>query len=804
MALQGIELKRFEYAGGPAPDRYRAKLINAIENSGFSIEYLYETERSRDRESGETFGVFIKPDRRAKARYGIDREVLVWCSTYPTFSARDTNKIRSVREEYGTRLSSMFTVLVSRYARADRSALEVESGESQTIVHLTFDDLDSKELTQLLDSRLFSRDPFDLAGAVVRSADFFGRRDQIDSIVAEIESGTSQLGIFGLRKSGKTSLLNRLHDKLQNSARVYVARMDLQWTVSINGSPEYSAWALGESIFASHRDIRKIGEFRLLGAYDTFGDISDRELIWEWLANDLSRIANQARRPVCLLIDEIERMLEGSSAGFLRFWRVLRGLDQQTPGRLRIVVGGTSPQCAEMGYIDGKDNPMFNYLRVHYLGPLSSKDSSDMLTSLGRLAGMEFDAEVLASAYRSTGGHPALIRSLGSAMHSVRDSDEGLVEIGRDDIRDASDLVQQNSGSLIDQMLTSLAAQYPDESNLLEDLAKGHLYAFKQFAVEFPKEYRRLVNYGLVTAGDPPTVRIGLLQARIQKLANREPRAIKDFRYNVGDRIEDWEVLEPISHGGFSEVYRVINGIGEERALKAFTSSNAARVAREVEVLREFKHPNIVRFYHVVASEDGHPCLIMELLKGRSLSDYCNADYRPSFSEWQSWLTQTLDALAALHPSSIGPPNSEMNYEDFLNWNQSKFGYVHRDIKPENIIVTKARGPVLFDFNISSKVGDPVLTVSATPGYSPPTGVRWDAGADLYALGISFAEAGAGVRVMDTALEDLKVALRAAQGPKALSVVEYLLGCSGKALTTKSILSNVKKLLAGVAVSESC
>ena len=66
----------------------------------------------------------------------------------------------------------------------------------------------------------------------------------------------------------------------------------------------------------------------------------------------------------------------------------------------------------------------------------------------------------------------------------------------------------------------------------------------------------------------------------------------------------------------------------------------------------------------------------------------------------------------------------------------SENALVHRDIKPQNIMLTRA-GAKLLDFNIASRVGDPVRTVSGTPPYQPPDAdlTRWDVSTDLFAVG---------------------------------------------------------------------
>lgn len=107
---------------------------------------------------------------------------------------------------------------------------------------------------------------------------------------------------------------------------------------------------------------------------------------------------------------------------------------------------------------------------------------------------------------------------------------------------------------------------------------------------------------------------------------------------------------------------------------------------------------------------------------------------------------------------------------------ESRYGYIHRDIKPENVIVNDARGPVLIDFNISVRVSTPVLTISATPGYLPPTliGTTWSPRIDLYQLGITLLQVAAGDFIDESNRDDLVTIMRSTVSPRTATFIEKL------------------------------
>lgn len=108
-----------------------------------------------------------------------------------------------------------------------------------------------------------------------------------------------------------------------------------------------------------------------------------------------------------------------------------------------------------------------------------------------------------------------------------------------------------------------------------------------------------------------------------------------------------------------------------------------------------------------------------------------------------------LKALEAIHPDSARLDEldekkrtgelSESEYDELMAMSENAL--VHRDIKPNNIMITRS-GAKLLDFNIASRVGDPVKTVSGTPPYQPPDTdlTQWDVTPDLFAVGVTLYE----------------------------------------------------------------
>ena len=96
-------------------------------------------------------------------------------------------------------------------------------------------------------------------------------------------------------------------------------------------------------------------------------------------------------------------------------------------------------------------------------------------------------------------------------------------------------------------------------------------------------------------------------------------------------------------------------------------------------------------------------------------------------------LTRRASSSLRLNVAKASLPEAESH--EWMELNDK--GLVHRDIKPRNVMLTRT-GAKLLDFNIASRVGDPVHTQSGTPPYQSPDAdlTRWDVSTDLFAVGV--------------------------------------------------------------------
>lgn len=773
-------------------------LSRVLEVAGVQIDYIHEPADL------QTWGLILALPADLAEVVGTRREVLLWGSLHPQAQARDLENAQEFMQKNELRLAQDILILVT--SDRDGAAVYDEATAHLSLGIVTVTTLDLRNFQPVgagrfadaVRGRLFVRDLYDLRQAVTRTSDFFGRSDLLGRLEKDIVGGQSHIGIFGLRKIGKTSFINRLRENLRARGSTLLAQVDLQRSTAVNPSPEYLLWHLGEMLADGSRRARNVPGLRLFGQYETFSDIIDRSSVFELFDHDIRLVLQRTGLSVTFILDEIERIFPISDdspwrTNFARFWQLLRGLDQENPGRLTFVISGTNPRCIEQHEVSGEDNPIYSYFRIHYLGPLAPEDVAELLTSYGKKMGLAWTPGAIARAFEDSGGHPALLRTYASMIHQRSSPRANEVAVRPDDTREVANSFLVQQGPLLAQVVAILEDQYRDEFEILYTLAEGRVHEFREMARAFPEDTAHLIGYGV--CGDPARatrLSSSLLHTYLQRrrLSHDANARLADGSL-IGQTVDARYHVESLisAKGGYADVYLATSpeslagqSAAPEFALKVLRYGQLSLVEREVEVLQRFDHPNIVQFLGSGRLDDGRVYLAMEYLRGETMRAYCEAATRPAETTLMSWAVNLLDALVLMHPkeSQIRAMRAAQRFEeDLQSLLEARYGYIHRDIKPENVIIAR-RGPVLIDFNISVTVSSPILTTSATPGYLPPEllGASWSPRIDLYQLGVTLLQGAAGDMLTAGNRDDLVEVMRSSVSPRVATFLERLIDTS--------------------------
>jgi len=199
-----------------------------------------------------------------------------------------------------------------------------------------------------------------------------------------------------------------------------------------------------------------------------------------------------------------------------------------------------------------------------------------------------------------------------------------------------------------------------------------------------------------------------------------------------------YKLREEIGEGGMGTVYLAeqTQPVKRKVALKLIREGMGsrallARFESERQALALMDHPNIAKVFDAGTTESGRPFVVMELVKGIPVTNYCD-EHRLDLPARLALFRQICSAVQHAHQKGI----------------------IHRDLKPTNILVESHDGrpvPKVIDFGLAKATSGMQLsehslytafgTVAGTPLYMAPeqasfNAVDVDTRADIYALGV--------------------------------------------------------------------
>lgn len=200
----------------------------------------------------------------------------------------------------------------------------------------------------------------------------------------------------------------------------------------------------------------------------------------------------------------------------------------------------------------------------------------------------------------------------------------------------------------------------------------------------------------------------------------------------TGVKISNYDVLRELHRGGQGVVYQAIQRSTKRIvAIKVLLDGQHAsrharrRFEREVELVAQLKHPNIISIFDSGLTEDGHQFCVMDYVRGVPVTKYARSS---------RLVLQDVLALFAKICAAVSYAHQK--------------GIIHRDLKPANILVSSDGEPRILDFGLAKLLGEPVETILSITGqvvgtlpYMAPEQARGETEAvdtrtDVYALGV--------------------------------------------------------------------
>mmetsp|Transcript_20354 Transcript_20354/g.23463 ORF Transcript_20354/g.23463 Transcript_20354/m.23463 type:complete len:443 (+) Transcript_20354:202-1530(+) len=175
-----------------------------------------------------------------------------------------------------------------------------------------------------------------------------------------------------------------------------------------------------------------------------------------------------------------------------------------------------------------------------------------------------------------------------------------------------------------------------------------------------------------------------------------------------GKRVGKYELGRTLGSGSFSKVKLGVDDQGNQYAVKIIDKEQLIRehmeeqLKREISIMRMLNHPNIVKLYDVLQTQN-NIYLVLELVTGGELFDRIVSAKRFDEDTGRKYFQQLVTALHYCH----------------------KQGIAHRDLKPENLLVDDKGNIKITDFGLANlqplnSPGHLMKTVCGTPNYVAP------------------------------------------------------------------------------------
>lgn len=443
----------------------------------------------------------MKPTSIFHEMFNIEREVVCIFSPYQNFEPRTLDAFAKAQNELTElRAESICKVLISADPNVEQriDSLLKSDPEQPIVIPFTYDELSGKFDDYFIRNRFrrhfYTRNLFDFLSPLKSDLYFFGRSQLVHELVNRHKSG-EHTGLFGLRKSGKTSIIYAVERTLNASGERFVS-LDCE-----SPSVHKLRWneLLEKLVHEYHAKAQSKVKILTSGRYD------EKKAADSFEEDILKTYRSKKEQSTLFIFDEIERISPktGSSdhwrnqSDFIYFWQTLRGFYQRNPKVFTYMVVGTNPAAVESATLVGHENPIFSSIPCQYVPCFDVEQVRQMVRKLGRYVGLKFDELIYAKLTDDFGGHPFLIRQACSLIHQESRGERPVI-VDKALYEKSKKNFVSHSSHYLEMIVDVLREWYPDEYEMLKYLSQGDISSFNEFAENSSVFTKHLVGYGLV------------------------------------------------------------------------------------------------------------------------------------------------------------------------------------------------------------------------------------------------------------------------------------------------------------------
>ena len=434
----------------------------------------------------------IGPSAAIANQFDIALEIPLLIATFAGNAGLEPRVLRQLETSTELRKSTSadkdFAILVVADRSADRFVKD-RKRFSYPILTIYVDDLAAGKYSQTslrteIAKLMRSMNHFDYSNEIREAADFFGRVDDLEALTALAASGQS-VGVFGLRRAGKTSLLYRVAEKLRDKG-IEPTYVQLN---ALADADHFCATLVESTARVLHRVGGRVPENSEMLNRD-FTIRSSQGVRRRWVY-EMDALLDQIDADVVVLLDETDLANEEAldfdatdrdeRQAMNRVLQQLRGViqirNERGKRRLSFLAAGVAASIFTSSVRFGRDNQLFGFASARPLGPMSRDEMRQMVRVLGKRSGLRFDDyRLFDSLFAEYGGHPHLTRQacarVAEDVH-VRQPDKVPYHVTLHDLlRVYASAADGSPARSAWQTFLSFERWYPDESEIVSQLIR--------------------------------------------------------------------------------------------------------------------------------------------------------------------------------------------------------------------------------------------------------------------------------------------------------------------------------------------